>query len=717
MSQFATSTMSSATEEPFQCSDASGNSDFEDEVDKIEHRSASAASSSRQTTSDVYAFVKEDPEDDVKPFYCSLCALKNTVHRWKTRNTGNFRYHLIKDHGDVYSASDPKQTKLQHHFKAKAGSMKRGRPTGFDFTASDKDHADKKLVDWIVNHAQPFTVVDQDDFVEFILALRPEYPLPARNTVRAKILERWAGEKKKVRMKLAQELFGTRCGVTTDMWTSAAKRGYMVITLHYIDEEWVMKSVIIAFKRVLYPHSGDRLGVHFIEAVKEMDPVLLCSIWAVTADNASNNPTMIDYINSNLDQEVNKCMEESTADEASAAQSDDPWTLSGGSDVQFVFLIACFAHTIQLAIKEGLKQCKKLDAAIGRFRDLAKKISDSPKLLEALLAVCSSLKIKYNSIDLDVETRWNSTWKMLSDIISLRRALEELLRRIRGRHEGYTDFCIAPTSNLAEEIPRESWCAVEDFCKFLNPFKEATVLMSGSMYPTLGLAVPVFFMIQQHVKRAISAESGFTSTHTIKFAKAVMRKLNEYEDKIRGREVLIAAALDPRIKSILQKIGVDKDVVKRYIVEEFETYYESRYTVSEKRYNGSQIEDNNEPSQSMMDMFMEILDAEGGNGLDRSGQRQEELFGNEVERWFSHTSMGLTQSSREVCLWFKVSAAVLFPRIAFMARDFLGVTATSVPSECAFSKSGSLVSKRRARLGDDAVQAICELQSFRSFLE
>lgn len=700
--------MSSAAEESIQYSDSG------DDVEIINHRSASTASSSRKSTSDVYTFVKEDPEDEFKPFYCSLCAAKNKNHRWKSRNTGNFRYHLIKEHGDVYTVSDPKQTKLQYYFSAKPGLKKRGRPTGFDFTVSDKTHADKKLVDWIVNHAQPFTVVEQDDFVEFSLALRPEYQLPSRNTVRAKILERWADEKKRVRMKLSQDVFGTRCGVTTDMWTSAAKRGYMVITLHYIDEEWVMKSVIVAFKRVLYPHSGVRLGEHFIEAVKEMDPILLCSIWAVTADNASNNPTMIDYINSNLEEAVKKCMEESTADEASAAHIDDPWTSCG---VQFVFLIACFAHTIQLAIKEGLQQCKKLDAAIGRFRDLAKKISDSPKLLEALMAVCSSLKNIYSSLDLDVETRWNSTWEMLSDIISLKPSLEELLRRIRGRHEGYTDFCIAPTSLLAEEIPNESWCAVEDFCKFLAPFKEATVLMSGSTYPTLGLAVPVFFMIKQHVKRAITAEAGFTSTHTIKFAKAVLGKLNEYEDKIRGREVLIAAALDPRVKSLLQKIGVDKNMVKQYIVEEFETFYESRYKMSKSGSSGRQNKDNNQCSKSMMDMFLDILNEEDGSGGDKCDQIEEELFTNEVDRWFSHTSMALSQSSREVCIWFKVSAAVLFPRIAFMARDFLGVTATSVPSECAFSKSGSLVTKRRARLGDDAVQAICELQSFRSFLE
>jgi hAT family C-terminal dimerisation region len=57
----------------------------------------------------------------------------------------------------------------------------------------------------------------------------------------------------------------------------------------------------------------------------------------------------------------------------------------------------------------------------------------------------------------------------------------------------------------------------------------------------------------------------------------------------------------------------------------------------------------------------------------------------------------------------------LYPRVSIMAEDYLGVTSTYVPSECAFSKAGSIFEKRRARLGDNAVQAICELQSFLTF--
>ena len=115
---------------------------------------------------------------------------------------------------------------------------------------------------------------------------------------------------------------------------------------------------------------------------------------------------------------------------------------------------------------------------------------------------------------------------------------------------------------------------------------------------------------------------------------------------------------------------------------------------------------------SMMKSFMGLLDCDEGAG--GPNHQDEEPFANELERWFSHAGMKLDQSSRDVGMWFKINLP-LFPRIGFMARDFLGITSTSVPSECAFSKSGTTISKRRACLGDDAVQAICELQAFLNF--
>ena len=98
----------------------------------------------------------------------------------------------------------------------------------------------------------------------------------------------------------------------------------------------------------------------------------------------------------------------------------------------------------------------------------------------------------YKIPELDVQTRSNSTWEMMSGVVSLRRALEELLHKIYKRHEGFCQFIIGPNDDLAKPISEQTWYAMEDCCNFLLPFKQATVLLSGSDYPTLGKAMPVF---------------------------------------------------------------------------------------------------------------------------------------------------------------------------------------------------------------------------------
>ena len=126
---------------------------------------------------------------------------------------------------------------------------------------------------------------------------------------------------------------------------------------------------------------------------------------------------------------------------------------------------------------------------------------------------------------------------------------------------------------MAHAIPKESWSAIKDYCKFLAPFKEVTDMMSGSTYPTLGLAVPAFYIIQQHVVKSIQAtESAFNSPHTVVFAKAVQSKMKQYEMKIRRKEALMAAALDPRIKMCMEKIGVNKNELRTLINHEFTVY-------------------------------------------------------------------------------------------------------------------------------------------------
>lgn len=88
-------------------------------------------------------------------------------------------------------------------------------------------------------------------------------------------------------------------------WTSDVKRGYMVVTLHYLDSDWTLRSVIITFIRVLYPYTAERLANHLSQEISAMDGELLGSLWSITTDNASTNPEMVAIIQAQLDAAIN----------------------------------------------------------------------------------------------------------------------------------------------------------------------------------------------------------------------------------------------------------------------------------------------------------------------------------------------------------------------------------------------------------------------------
>eukprot|EP00474_Spongospora_subterranea_P011591 CRZ12049.1 hypothetical protein [Spongospora subterranea] len=154
---------------------------------------------------------------------------------------------------------------------------------------------------------------------------------------------------------------------------------------------------------------------------------------------------------------------------------------------------------------------------------------------------------------------------MLKTALQLRKPVDELLRRIRERFEGYTAFTIGPSDFLARPTDNISWNTIKDFCSFLEPLKDATVLMSASTYPTPGLAVPVFVHLQQHVNQTVASANGFRSQHVKAFAVAIQAKLTQYQDLMVNDHSVISALLDPRVKGSLANCGIDVDDAKALV--------------------------------------------------------------------------------------------------------------------------------------------------------
>jgi hypothetical protein len=672
----------------------------------------------RQRTSPVFLYIFEATRatnDGSRPqpvWMCSLCQPPNISPKWETDNTSNFWNHIKSHHRAIYDQIRPARETRDESTHAHLNHA--------TFTKADQARATNALVHLIVKHAHPYAIVEQHAFREYSKALQPAYKVPCRQVISDKIEQSWENQKDAVRQVLRWDLRdGRRSSLTTDLWTSSANRGYMVVTLHYIDGNWCMRSLIIAFVRVVYPHGGDRLASNLLTAVHEMDPQVVTSLWTITADNATNNGTMVDTLCDDLM---------------------DP--LQGSTDKRIKY-IRCFAHVLQLAVTAGIKHCGDMNQALGGLREVAKKMSDSPKLFEKYQEVCKSLtpSVTAKAFPLDVPTRWNSTYEMIAVLLESRVQLELLLHRIRYGHAGYRDLTIDVEATI--RLTQDVWDYAETFLAFLGPIADATKMISGSEYPTLGSVVAILKMVSFHVDKSVrnataklhvltaqqdetaatdnrqasaptSAEGDATvlraqrasvisaAKRAVAFFTAVQTKLAKHRANVLCPEAKIAGGLDPRFKTFAD------EETQQLIVATFHSTFKRRF---EAEQQGQAPGMTSPPSK--YPKLMELMNEMSGTGRRRRARKSIE---EEVEDWFGSPSLVLEISSHDVCDWFAMNK-VGFPRIAFMAREYLAIPATSVPSEVAFSKAGSAVEDRRSRLLDGSVREIMELQSYLAFLD
>ncbi|KAK3028590.1 hypothetical protein RJ639_038380 [Escallonia herrerae] len=111
----------------------------------------------------------------------------------------------------------------------------------------DQDFARRKLGNMIILHEYPLSIVDHVMFRRYSSALQPLFKIPTRNTVKNDIINIYEHEKEQV-MKLLEGI-RSRVAITIDLWTSGnQKKGFMAVTGHFIDEEFILQSRILSWR-------------------------------------------------------------------------------------------------------------------------------------------------------------------------------------------------------------------------------------------------------------------------------------------------------------------------------------------------------------------------------------------------------------------------------------------------------------------------------------
>ncbi|CAN0912968.1 Putative AC transposase [Linum grandiflorum] len=155
----------------------------------------------------------------------------------------------------------------------------------------------KELCIMSVIQEYPLSIIAHLYFKWFCCSLNPLFKIPTRNTIKKDIVVLYGLDKSKMQKVIDQNK--GRIAVTIDLWTATnQKRGYMVVTSHYINNGWKLRNHLVMFGYLPAPHTSETLVVRLSQCL--LDWNIDSRLSTITVDNCTTNDSMINLVKQKL---------------------------------------------------------------------------------------------------------------------------------------------------------------------------------------------------------------------------------------------------------------------------------------------------------------------------------------------------------------------------------------------------------------------------------
>lgn len=347
------------------------------------------------------------------------------------------------------------------------------------------------IANLVVACGLPMSVVDKPEFKEFIKDCNSKLTVPCRQTLTYSLLPKLQENLRTILLHRLEQ--ASHVSLTLDIWTDRSCHSFLAITAHtFVKCNSV--SGLLTFTPFRGSHTGVRIAEEIEKAISENR--LESKVSYITTDNASNMKRAFSVLLELQDD----CVDEVDEADEGVLDDDSLWLDIGDDDSTAVndvidkhctLRLACFCHTLQLVIKDGLL---KLNSApvrclTGKCSKLCNLVHQSALFRDAFESVFGAGR----SLPKANDTRWNSTFHHLCGILNLDQSqLATLLRDQNMPHLILT---------------AREFAILHELVDLLQPFSEATDLTQGDSYATVSCVVPCVIALDNFLHEMINGRA------------------------------------------------------------------------------------------------------------------------------------------------------------------------------------------------------------------
>lgn len=536
-----------------------------------------------------------------------------------------------------------------------------------------------QMVHWLAVKRLPFNFFDDAETQEFFKAINPHLDYPKKDAFRRRVLEEYTRMKNNFKVLLDDV---NSVSFTIDAWTSTSCKSFYGITIHFIDDSWKMHSLALDFVASHGKHTGKDIANIFVTTLTEYN--LKRKVQGITLDNAAANTTFISNLGDMLQNE----------------------SISFDKENQH---FRCFSHILNLGVQDVLKflnveasnnesnsssedddsdisdtdsDTKTLNSVM-KVRKTFKIFKYSEQLQKKLQNCCDTININYVKPQIDVRTRWNSTYKMLKVAIDLKPALIILNQNIE--------------KIKLYQLNDDEWELLEKVLAFLKHFNQLSTILCGEKYPTLPMVVLSFNMLLDKIDGQITDYQNKVNKTAIEkslleaFLNCKIKLMKHY---LKSNWVYCCILiLDPRHKVETFSMTSWGREMKTQSIVFFEKMYRDRCQVEVEAAESTSSSSNND-------------DIEYTSLFEQKSKKNH--WKHELNEYLE---LKRAPKNTDILEWWKAHE-LQFPTIAKMAKDLLSIQATSVASERLFSQAGLINTKLRSSLNEESNKCLLCINSW-----